>query len=89
VRIRPDEALGRGAARVAVRLRSGREESARIEACRGSADNPMTDEDIERKYLTQAATRLGEDAARRLAEACWRIDSLPSASRLMDLASGR
>jgi 2-methylcitrate dehydratase PrpD len=89
VRILSDEALRRSAARVAVRLRSGREESARIEACQGSAENPMTDEDIERKYLAQAAPRLGEEAAHALAEACWRIDSLPSASRLMDLASGR
>jgi 2-methylcitrate dehydratase PrpD len=88
VSIRPNPDIARAGARVHVHLRSGETLSETIAECRGSANRPLSDAELEDKYFAQALPVLGEDSARQLAAACWEIEQLPSAAALLQFATG-
>jgi 2-methylcitrate dehydratase PrpD len=88
VSIKPSPDITRAGARVHVHLRSGETLSEAVAECRGSANRPLSDSELEDKYLAQTVPALGEQSARRLATACWGVDELPNAAALLQFATG-
>lgn len=86
VQLLPDESMPVTAARVVVTLDDGTALSQHVGACLGSADRPMTDEDIDRKFLKIAAGVLGTERAGALLKVCRGIETLPDAAIIMQAA---
>ena len=59
---------------VTLRLRGGRELSARVDHPRGHACNPMTDAEVESKFRALATPQLGRERAGAALEWLWRLD---------------
>ncbi|CAB3738637.1 MmgE/PrpD family protein [Paraburkholderia rhynchosiae] len=72
-------------ARVAIVLRDGRRLKAEVGPCLGSAARPMTDEQVEAKFLAQTEPVLGAERAYQLVRHCW---DLPSADDVGRAAPG-
>ena len=72
-----DPDMSRSEARVEVRSKDGRLRRAHIRHCRGSTQNPLSDEQISRKFLDQALLHLPAQAARELLDLTWQVDSRP------------
>ena len=72
-----DPAVGPAQARVAVVLADGRSVETFIEHVVGSVERPMSDADLEAKFLGLAEGVLPADRTRRLIDLCWQIDDLP------------
>lgn len=70
-----DEAITPDAAEVAVTLRDGRRLTCRIEHCTGSESQPMTDAQLEAKFLDLAENSIGAERGRRLIAACRAIET--------------
>jgi 2-methylcitrate dehydratase PrpD len=63
-------------ARVVVTLRDGRRLKASVGPCLGSALRPMSDEQINTKFLAQTETVLSGQRTRQLADVCWDLASV-------------
>jgi 2-methylcitrate dehydratase PrpD len=72
----PDDSVGRDGAVVRIEFKDGSTLSKRVEHCIGSLNRPMTDSELEAKFMTQAVTVLPEDRARALIDHCWRLEGL-------------
>lgn len=72
----PDEAKGR------LLLRDGSEMTAHVSHCLGSAARPMSDAELETKFLDQAEAVMPAANARRLLEACWSIEGAEDVGRI-------
>jgi 2-methylcitrate dehydratase PrpD len=70
-----DEAITPDAAEVVVSLRDGQKLTCRIEHCIGSESQPMTDEQLEEKFLDLAETSIGVERGRKLIAACRAIET--------------
>lgn len=68
-------ALGRDEARVTVNLTDGTSHAVHIEHARGSIDRPLSDEDLEAKFLMLAAPLLSSERAAALADMCWDLEN--------------
>jgi 2-methylcitrate dehydratase PrpD len=77
--------LSADAARAAVVLRDGRTLQAAVDPCLGSAKRPMSDKQIEAKFLAQAEPVVGADRARELLAHIW---DLPNAEHVGKSAPG-
>lgn len=88
VEIETDPAIPRSGAAVVVDLQSGDTFAEKVLDCRGSANLPLTDAEIEAKFNAQAVPILGPKNARKLAQACWVVETLSDASVLMQFAEG-
>ena len=64
------------ASEVTVTLKDGRRHTCRIEHCIGSASNPMTDEQLTRKFMQLAEPAVGRARAKELAERSWDTEAL-------------
>jgi 2-methylcitrate dehydratase PrpD len=87
VRFHPDASLpdpGRFKGIVKVWLKNGTTMTEIEEYNRGSAENPMTIEDIRAKFDENADEFLDKDARDRVADAVARLDALPDARALID-----
>lgn len=73
---------GRREARVTVRLRSGETVVAERHTRKGDPDDPLSDAELREKFDDLAVGPLGAEGARRLAEALWSLDGLPSVADL-------
>ena len=82
VRAQTDPACAEDAVSIVVTLDSGRRFEKRIEHAIGSHDRPLTDDQLETKFLRQAALVIGEDASRRLMTTAWRLPELADAGGL-------
>lgn len=80
-----DTTLPRGAARVTVRLRDGREEQATVLAPRGSEAKPLSNADLEAKFRENAALGGCADHAAAQIAAIWALEEAADLSRLMAL----
>jgi 2-methylcitrate dehydratase PrpD len=76
-----DEKLGPDAADATLTLKDGRTLRAQVRDCLGSAARPMSDAQIEKKFLDQAAAMLPHGRAKQLAEQCWNIASVADVGR--------
>ena len=57
-----------------LRLGDGRELHRRVEQAKGTAENPATSADVDKKFLLAAEPRLGEDAAGELLAILWDLE---------------
>ena len=53
----------------------------------GSVTNPMSDKDLETKFVGQADGILPAAQVRRLMDLCWNIEALPRAAAVAEAAS--
>jgi 2-methylcitrate dehydratase PrpD len=81
-----DPAIKEEQVRVTVVLRDGRRLDKFIEHVVGSVERPMTDADLERKFMGLADGVLPSNQAQSLMELCWKIETLPHVARLADAA---
>jgi 2-methylcitrate dehydratase len=68
--------------RVTVRFADGGTESRTVRYYRGHAKNPMTDAELERKFLDQAESVITEAGAHALIKAIWELDEAGSPAAL-------
>lgn len=83
----PDLALAQEAADMTITFKDGRTQHKRIEHCLGSAEAPMTDADLERKFVEQVGMVIGSDRATDLAASCRNIMELTDVSILPQKAA--
>lgn len=82
VRASADETLGPDEARVVLVLKDGRTLRAHVRHCLGSAARPMTDAELEEKFLGQTQGIIPEARAKQLIGQCWAITESDDVSRL-------
>ena len=82
-----DDAITPDAAEVTVSLRDGRKVTCRIDHCIGSESNPMSDEQLEEKFLDLAETSIGVERGRRLIAACRAIETAPDVGAIVRQAA--
>lgn len=83
-----DPQVGKRGASVTVRLADGRVLEKSVRDNRGTPDNPLRDEDIERKFLDSAVRALGDRRARALLDRCWHVEELDDLAELVTAAAG-
>jgi 2-methylcitrate dehydratase PrpD len=76
VEITADPALSTEAARIEVTLRDGRVLKGEVQHARGTPQRPLTDAELDEKFLAQATTVLPADTARALLDLCWRVETV-------------
>jgi 2-methylcitrate dehydratase PrpD len=76
VHVHTDPEQHKDSARVTVSLRDGGTLERHVPHNLGTPDNPMTDRQLEEKFLGLAAPVLGQEHAKELAEVCWRLREL-------------
>jgi 2-methylcitrate dehydratase PrpD len=81
-----DPSIHQDQVRAVVTLKDGRRLEKYVEHAVGSVDRPMTNADLEAKFLGNAVGVLPADRARALIDLCWRAETLPSASAIADAA---
>ena len=87
-RVDPDyPGPGRFKGAVKVTLNDGRQFTDVEEYNRGSAENPMTYEELRAKFEENASAFLSADARGRVADAVQRLELLPDAKVLLELAT--
>lgn len=84
VEVNSDESISRDGALVAVELADGVVLERRIKHCVGSHDRPMSDAELDDKFLRQAVPVVGEAGARNAIAAC---RGLAEADRVTDVTS--
>lgn len=80
-----DPKLREDEAHVTVTLGDGRRLELHIEHALGSADNPMSDRDLERKFRVLAEGTLPAERADALLAQCWAVERLPDMAGLARL----
>jgi 2-methylcitrate dehydratase PrpD len=73
---------GRRSGAVRITLKDGRSCEARVLDPKGEGESPMSDADLEEKFLVNCRPLLGEDKCRRLLDAVWRFDMIGDAGEL-------
>jgi 2-methylcitrate dehydratase PrpD len=81
VKASADETLGPDEVKATLTLKNGRTLHAHIAHCLGSAARPMSDAEMERKFLDQVEPMLSGPRARQLVEQCWNIAAAEDVSR--------
>lgn len=72
----PDARVGRDGTVVRLELADGRVREKRVEHCIGSLARPMTDAELEAKFMGQPLRVLPDAAAGALMHLCWRLEVL-------------
>jgi 2-methylcitrate dehydratase PrpD len=83
-----DEALPKDAATVIMTLADGRSFSRTVSHNKGTPGHPMSDEEIEAKFMELAEERVGDEAARRVAEKCWDLEHQGDVGAIVKLCEG-
>jgi 2-methylcitrate dehydratase PrpD len=78
----PDASVGRDGAVVRLELADGRILEQRVEHCIGSLARPMSDAELEDKFLGQASQVLPDAAARALMRLCARLEALDDVAQV-------
>ena len=82
VNARAETGIREASAKITVTLKDGRRIERDIAYAVGSLERPLSDADIDEKFLRQASPILGERAATRLLAMAWALDSEPSAAAI-------
>lgn len=80
-------AIAQDAADMTLTLANGTALRCRIDHCRGSAARPMTDAELERKFMDLAEDVIGAGRARAVLDMCWQVETLPDVARLPGAAA--
>lgn len=86
VSAKPEPALREDEAHVMVTLADGRRLEMHVEHALGSAENPMSDRDLDRKFDALAHDVLPAAQVEKLLETCWGVRQLPDAAEIARLA---
>jgi 2-methylcitrate dehydratase PrpD len=70
---------GRRSGAVAIELAGGKRVEKRVLDPKGEGENPMTDDDLKRKFMVNCEPVVGKGKCERLLEAVWKFDELPDA----------
>ncbi|HEX2286762.1 MAG TPA: MmgE/PrpD family protein [Mycobacterium sp.] len=89
VHVHTDPEQTKDSARVVLTLRDGRTLERHVAHNLGTPDNPMTDQQLEEKFLGLASPVLGRDGAKQVAAACWRLRELDDIRTLLELTVPR
>lgn len=81
----PDDQLREDEARITMTLDSGEILDCHIPHALGSASNPMSDQDLEHKFIDLVADTLPQPQTRKLIDRCWALAELPDAGELARL----
>lgn len=81
------EELAPTQARVVLELRDGRRLEHVVQACTGSAERPMSDEELSEKCRQQAEMVVGASRAAALTDLCWKLADLADAAEVARAAS--
>ncbi|MGQ0752371.1 MAG: MmgE/PrpD family protein, partial [Betaproteobacteria bacterium] len=81
----PESAPGR----VTIAMRSGATHAAEVRYPTGHEKNPMSDRDLERKFIELAADRFERTQRERLIETLWRLEQVADVNALTALVSGK
>jgi 2-methylcitrate dehydratase PrpD len=88
VQVDSDPALRKDEARMTIELEDGAPLACHVEHARGySPDNPPSDDDLQRKFLTLAEPRLGRERSARLADRVWALEGERSLKPLAALCA--
>jgi 2-methylcitrate dehydratase PrpD len=85
VRVATDSALQKGEAHVSIQLADGRVVRRHVPCASGTADNPMSDEQLDRKFQVLVEPRFGPERTGELLATIGRLESLPKISELARL----
>jgi 2-methylcitrate dehydratase PrpD len=83
-----DSSLHEDQVRITFVAKDGRRLEKFVEHAVGSLDHPMSDQDLEAKFMGLAKGVLPSDRQRQLIDLCWDIASLPDASIVARSAAG-
>jgi 2-methylcitrate dehydratase PrpD len=83
----PDAGLNEDEAYVRIMLRDGRQVAHHVEHAIGSRANPMSDRDLDRKFLTLSADALPAGRVEALLGKCWAVSRLHDVADIMRLAA--
>jgi 2-methylcitrate dehydratase PrpD len=67
-------------------LKDGRQRHRHIEHAIGSVEKPMTDQQLETKFSDLADGIIPQPMIRRVMDACWNVESLPSAAEIAKMS---
>lgn len=84
----PDAGLGRDEAKATLALADGLRVAAHVEHGRGSLARPMTDVELDAKFLAQARLAVPDETARALLAYCRRIDAVDDVAAALHRALG-
>ena len=82
-----DPTIAADAAEVTITLKDGRSLACRIDHCIGSATNPMTDEQLARKFLELAEPIVGPARAKELIGRTWAVEGMEDVGDLARAAA--
>jgi 2-methylcitrate dehydratase PrpD len=86
ISVSADETFGEDQAWATVRSRD-RSFEARIDHATGTVDNPMSDEDIEAKFLGNAIPTFGSERARAICQRVWQLERLADVREIIHLCA--
>jgi 2-methylcitrate dehydratase PrpD len=86
---RADETVTEDGVCVEVELADGRTLTKRLEHSLGNLERPMTDRQLDDKFLGQAVLAIPHEQAERLLALCWKIDSLDDVGSVIEAATPR
>jgi 2-methylcitrate dehydratase len=70
---------------VTVKTTDGREFTKQLDYPKGDPRNPLTDREVEEKFDALASPVLSDTGRRRVKDAVWKLEKLPTITELMDL----
>lgn len=85
ITVEADETLGRYSGASEVVTRDGRRFYKRIDTIHGHSDDPMSDKDLEDKFMEMATKRLSCDHIKKILDTCWNLEKLDDAGKLAQL----
>jgi 2-methylcitrate dehydratase PrpD len=82
-----DESLRKGEVKATIIFRPGNRLELHIEHASGTAENPISDEALEAKFVANAVPIIGMNNARRAADLVWRMEEVDNVAHLISLCS--
>jgi 2-methylcitrate dehydratase PrpD len=82
-----DDGLGADAAEVAITMKDGTVHTCRIDHCIGSAANPMSDDQLTRKFTDLAEPIVGAARTKELIDRSWNVEKMPDVGDLARAAA--
>jgi 2-methylcitrate dehydratase PrpD len=83
IRISPSSSLRLDQASARVTAKSGTSFETKIEHARGTVKNPMTDQDIESKFMQNAQASISREKSLRLVDIVWNLEKLKDINQLI------
>ncbi|MXQ14351.1 MmgE/PrpD family protein [Microvirga makkahensis] len=86
VKAETDQSIHEDQVEMTVTFHDGRQVNRRIEHAIGSLDRPLTDEELDRKFIKQSEAILGKEGTERLLSAAWRFAEMDDVAEIARLS---